>query len=140
MELSEIRSFAYNQRDWFARLIRALIAASLLRFDREARQCGIGIRTYIMISLRTAIFSVVQGLVDGVGFLGADAIIQDDKSVGGMVSAASLSVASAVGLVTGREYGAVAFVSPALAVAVLWICRFMEYRGVDDRPDADRVD
>ncbi|WP_299417729.1 MgtC/SapB family protein [uncultured Sulfitobacter sp.] len=150
----------YAQADWLWRLVCALVAGAILGLDREVRHRRIGIRTYMMVSLGAAIFTVVaiemavdmgaaglsadpsrviQGLVGGLGFLGAGAIIQGDKSVGGMATAASLWVAGAVGLAAGLGYATLALVAAALAASVLWISHFMEHRGADDRPDANRT-
>ncbi|WP_298860199.1 MgtC/SapB family protein [uncultured Sulfitobacter sp.] len=156
MEWSELLGFDYTQADWIWRLVCALFAGAILGIDREVRHRRIGIRTYMMVSLGAAVFTiisiematdmvaaglssdpsrVIQGLVGGLGFLGAGAIIQGDKSVGGMATAASLWVAGAVGLSAGLGYTAIALVTALLAATVLWVSRFMEHRGAKDRPD-----
>ncbi|KIN65849.1 MgtC family protein [Sulfitobacter noctilucae] len=148
--------FSFEQTDWFLRLIVALLAGAILGLDREVRQRRIGIRTYMMVSLGSAIFTIVsvemsqdlqasdmaadptrviQGLMGGLGFLGAGAIIQGNKRVGGMVTAASLWVAGALGLSAGMGYGMFSLVCAGLAAALLAISRFMEHRGSADRPD-----
>lgn len=158
MDWTDFLHTNYEQADWFLRLLCAMVAGALLGFDREVRQRRIGIRTYMMVSLGAAIFTIVsiemahdmvaaglsadpsrvlQGLVGGLGFLGAGAIIQGDRSVGGMVTAASLWVAGAVGLAAGLGYVLLALASALLAAGVLWISRFMEHRGAHDRPDSD---
>ena len=158
MDWQNFLRFDYEQADWFWRLLAALIAGALLGFDREVRHRRVGVRTYMMVSLGAAVFTIVavematdmvaaglsadpsrvlQGLVGGLGFLGAGAIIQGDKNVGGMVTAASLWVAGAVGLAAGLGYISLSLVCASLAAAVLWGSRFMEHRGGDDRPDSD---
>lgn len=148
--------FDFEQGDWFVRLVCALAAGAILGFDREVRHRRIGVRTYMMVSLGAAIFTIVsiemasdmklaglsadpsrviQGLVGGLGFLGAGAIVRGDKQVGGMVTAASLWLAGALGLAAGLGYTLFALVSAILAACVLAISRFMEYRGASDRPD-----
>lgn len=156
MNWSDLISLDYEQKDWFVRLVCALLAGAILGFDRELRRRRIGVRTYMMVSLGAAIFTIVavemaidmaaaglsadpsrvlQGLVGGLGFLGAGAIIQGDKTVGGMATAASLWVAGAVGLAAGLGYTGLSVASALLAATVLWTSRFMEHRGADDRPD-----
>jgi putative Mg2+ transporter-C (MgtC) family protein len=157
MNWTDLIHFDYEQTDWFIRLLSALFGGAILGFDRELRHRRVGVRTYMMVSLGAAVFTIVsiemaadmatagysadpsrvlQGLVGGLGFLGAGAIIQGDKSVGGMTTAASLWVAGAVGLAAGLGYVSLALTSALLAACVLWISRFMEHRGADDRPDA----
>ncbi|MGB5865287.1 MAG: MgtC/SapB family protein [Sulfitobacter sp.] len=147
----------YEQADWTFRLLCALLGGAILGVDREVRHRRVGIRTYMMVSLGAAVFTIVaiemavdmtarglsadpsrvlQGLVGGLGFLGAGAIIQGDKSVGGMVTAASLWVAGAVGLSAGLGYGALSLTAAVMASVILWVSRFMEHRGREDRPDA----
>lgn len=156
MSISDFLDFEYRQVDWLWRLLAALLAGAILGLDREVRRRRIGIRTYMMVSLGAAIFTVVsiemaydmgeaglssdpsrviQGLVGGLGFLGAGAIIQGDKTVGGMVTAASLWVAGAVGLAAGLGYASLALTAAVLAAGVLWTSHFMEHRGKNDRPD-----
>ncbi|WP_282063856.1 MgtC/SapB family protein [Roseobacter litoralis] len=76
-------------------------------------------------------------MIGGLGFLGAGAIIQGDKRVGGMVTAASLWVAGAIGLAAGMGYGVFSIICAAMAAGLLAVSRVMEHRGADDRPDLD---
>ena len=78
---------------------------------------------------------IVQGLIGAIGFLGAGAIIQGDKNVGGMATAASLWVAGAVGMASGLGYYVHAVVIAVMAAGVLTMSRFMHNRGSVDRPD-----
>lgn len=147
-----------SQTDWLFRLLFALVAGAILGIDREVRRRRVGIRTYMMVSLGSAIFTiiaiemslsmgdinlsadptrVIQGVIGGLGFLGAGAIIQGDKKVGGMATAASLWVAGALGLSAGAGFGLFSVVCAILAASLLAASRFMEHRGADDRPDGD---
>lgn len=155
-DLTKNIALDFEQTDWFFRLVFALVAGALLGLDREVRKRRVGIRTYMMVSLGAAIFTIVsvemsfdlgdanlaadptrviQGLIGGLGFLGAGAIIQGEKRVGGMVTAASLWLAGALGLAAGMGYGLFAVICACLAAGVLAVSRFMEDRGADDRPD-----
>ena len=147
-----------TEADWFLRLIFALLAGGILGIDREVRHRRVGVRTYMMVSLGSAIFTitaiemsrsmgttdlaadptrVIQGLIGGLGFLGAGAIIQGDKNVGGMATAASLWVAGALGLAAGVGLGPFAVICAILAAGLLAASKVMEHRGADDRPDAE---
>ena len=110
MEAFQNIGYDFDQADWFVRLLFAILAGAILGFDREVRHRRVGIRTYMMVSLGSAIFLIatiemsfdlsgdqtglgatraVQGLIGGLGFLGAGAIIQGQDRVGGMATAAS---------------------------------------------------
>lgn len=146
-----------DQTDFVLRLVCAVLAGGLLGFDREVRHRKVGMRTYMLVSLGAAAFSIltlelaamlvqndiqsdptriVQGLIGAIGFLGAGAIIQGDKNVGGMATAASLWVAGAVGMASGLGFFVHAIVIAVLAAAILGMSRFMSNRGSVDRPDA----
>lgn len=150
--------FEFEQADWFTRLIFALVAGAILGIDREVRNRRVGVRTYMMVAFGSAVFTIVsvemsqdmtdaglsadptrviQGLMGGLGFLGAGAIIQGNKRVGGMATAASLWVSGALGLAAGLGYGLFALVCAVLAATLLAVSRIMEHRGSDDRPDID---
>ena len=158
--MSEIFSslnFGLTEADRLSRLSFAPVGGAILGLDREVRHRRVGVRTYMMVSLGSAIFTitaiemsrsmgtaelaadptrVIQGLIGGLGFLGAGAIIQGDKNVGGMATAASLWVAGALGLASGVGLGMFAVICAILAAGLLAASRFMEHRGADDRPDA----
>ncbi len=144
------------------RLLCALLAGLVLGLDREWRNRRIGIRTYMLVSLGSAAFTIItmelaidtqamgmgadptritQGLIGAIGFLGAGAIIQGQERVGGIATAASLWVAGAVGMASGLGYYAHALLVAVLAAVVLWLSTFMESRGSGDRPiDDDEAD
>lgn len=142
--------------DFALRLLCALLAGGLLGLDREVRHRKIGVRTYMLVSLGAAAFSiltiefaamlaisdtqsdptrVVQGLIGAIGFLGAGAIIQGDDKVGGMATAASLWVAGAVGMASGLGFFVHAVAIAVAAALVLVMSRFMSNRGSVDRPE-----
>ena len=110
------------------RILIASILGGLLGFEREARGKAAGLRTHMLVALGAAIFvlvpqqagasgadlsRVLQGLVAGVGFLGAGSIIMGQKKdVAGLTTAA---IGAAAGM--GRE--ATAVLSTILALAIL---------------------
>lgn len=77
----------------------------------------------------------IQGIAGGIGFLGAGAIIQGDRKVGGMATAASLWASGAIGVAAGAGYTFLAVSVAVFAALVLAISKFMEHRGSEDRPD-----
>lgn len=138
------------------RLICAAAAGALLGLDRELRHRKVGMRTYMIVSLGAAGFTLItmemsmealalemgadptrimQGLVGAIGFLGAGAIIQGDERVGGMATAASLWVAGGVGMASGLGYYVHAVLLAAGAAGILAMSRLMSTRGRKDRPD-----
>lgn len=103
------------------RLGAALVAGALVGIERERKQRPAGFRTMILISLGSCGFMlagiqtvatlpntgqaemsrILQGLMSGIGFLGAGAVIQNKKAVRGLTTAAAVWVTSAVGAMCG---------------------------------------
>ena len=123
-----------------ARLVVRLVAASLIGaligFERERHASPAGLRTHILVSLGAALFvivpahagfddadmsRVVQGLVAGIGFLGAGAILkQDDRfRVRGLTTAASIWLTAAIGIAAGLGQLMTALVAAMFGLVVL---------------------
>ncbi len=108
------------------RLVVAAVLGGLLGWERERAGKAAGFRTHILVSVGSAAFvavplqfgvtadgmrAVVQGVVTGIGFLGAGCILKvnDESQVKGLTTAAGLWLTSAVGMTAGfgREMSAV---------------------------------
>ena len=119
----------------FFRLGAAGLAGALIGFDREIRDKPAGLRTLTLVSLGSAVFTltaldtgsadstsrVIQGIVTGVGFLGAGTIIRGktEESVRGLTTAASVWLAAAIGAACGLAYWPVVLVASLLGLLVL---------------------
>ena len=127
-------------------VLRLLVAGGLgaaIGYERERRGKDAGLRTHILVSLGAAIFvlsaatsnmetadvsRVMQGVVAGIGFLGAGAILKQehDQHVKGLTTAASIWVAAAVGMAAGYGREATAVASTVIALFVLAIVARVE--------------
>jgi putative Mg2+ transporter-C (MgtC) family protein len=149
--------------DVVARLCSAVVAGAILGINRDLHHKPAGLRTHALVSLGSAMIVVVaasiaeasaetvgraiQGLVTGVGFIGAGVILHHDaeRRVVGLTTAASIWVAAALGVACGGGDWVVALLGLALTLAVLVfggpIERAWERRlGADqsaDRPDSE---
>lgn len=120
------------------RLSLATLLGAAIGYERERRGKDAGLRTHMLVSLGSAIFvlvpttsgmgedaisRVMQGLVTGVGFLGAGAILKQEKAleVRGLTTAASLWIAAAVGFSVGYGREATAVASTLITLFVLAI-------------------
>lgn len=118
------------------RLLTASILGGLLGFERELKGKAAGLRTHMLVALGAAIFvlvpqqagasgtdlsRVLQGVVAGVGFLGAGAIIigQQKENVSGLTTAASIWTTAAIGVAAGIGREATAILSTLLSLAIL---------------------
>ncbi len=122
------------------RLSVAAILGGLLGYERERNGKNAGVRTHMLVAIGAALFilvpqqagastedltRVLQGLIAGVGFLGAGAIIQGTKDVEtrGLTTAAGLWVTAAIGVSAGMGRESTAVLSTLLALFVLSVIR-----------------
>jgi putative Mg2+ transporter-C (MgtC) family protein len=118
------------------RLCVALVLGSVLGFERELAGRDAGLRTHMLVSTGSALFvlvplqagfaqddmsRVLQGLVSGIGFLGAGAIIKlsAEREVRGLTTAASLWFAAGIGVAAGLGREATAILSTVIALLIL---------------------
>jgi putative Mg2+ transporter-C (MgtC) family protein len=148
-------------------LLRLSIAAALgaaVGFERELRDREAGIRTHLLVSLGSALFTIISAygfheflvgggtivradptriaaqIVTGIGFLGAGAIIRDGLSVRGLTTAATLWVVAAVGMACGAGYYWPAVAATVLTIITLGPLRFVAHRTVERmKPDENRL-
>lgn len=113
----------------------AALAGGLIGIEREMRSKSAGFRTMILISVGSCLFTLLSvkmggpdnestriaaSVVAGIGFLGAGVIIKDGVSIRGLTTAASVWVASSIGMAAGvKEYELVGVVV-VIALVVLW--------------------
>jgi putative Mg2+ transporter-C (MgtC) family protein len=127
----------------FLRLGAAVAVGALIGLDRERRGKPAGLRTVALVSLGAAVFvlsasgvsgtedpdatsRVIQGIVTGVGFLGAGSIIrgQTEESVKGLTTAASVWLAAAAGIACGLAQWPLVLAASSFGVLILVIDPF----------------
>jgi len=118
------------------RLLLATALGAIIGYQRERAGKQAGLRTHILICVGAALFTVVSiygfdtddaarvaaGVVAGVGFLGAGAIIRGGEGiVAGLTTAATIWAVAAVGLAAGAGLYLVSTVATVLVFGVLFI-------------------
>jgi putative Mg2+ transporter-C (MgtC) family protein len=120
------------------RLVAAGALGGLLGYERERRGKAAGLRTHMLVSIGAALFvlislqggthadsdamsRVMQGVVAGIGFLGAGAIIKSSnrESPSGLTTAAGIWFTAAIGVAAGMGHIALAMLSTLLALIIL---------------------
>lgn len=81
---------------------------------------------------------VLQGLLGGIGFLGAGAVIQNKKAVRGLTTAAAVWCTSAIGAASGLAMYKVAIGIAALALFTLFVLERLEEKYFPDPPEDAR--
>ena len=119
------------------RLLIAAILGGILGFEREHKGKAAGVRTHMLVALGAALFvlvpqmsgnqadamsRVVQGVIAGIGFLGAGTILKgkedEEGHVKGLTTAAGLWMTAAIGVAAGMGRESTAVLSTLLALAV----------------------
>ena len=134
------------------RLIAALAAGGLIGLERSHRGRPAGFRTHALVCLASSLLMLVtvyethwfpstsatrvildptrmaQGIMTGIGFVGAGAIIKEGFTVRGLTTAASIWVTAAIGILTGIGFYFAVVVGTLLSLGTLSLFRWIEAR------------
>ncbi len=116
-------------------IILAVVFGAAIGLEREVSGKAAGLRTNVLICLGAAVFTIISkqigaghgqsltriaaGIVTGVGFLGAGAIIQDRGGVHGLTTAATTWLVASIGMACGAGFYSLAVISTFVAIVVL---------------------
>jgi len=138
------------------RLLAAAVAGLALGFQREMNDTPIGVRTLGLISPGAAMVSIaalrypglgndpnaasrvlqgiIQGLMVGVGFIGAGVIMRDEstKKVHGLTTATTVWIAAGLGIACGLADWIVVVTGLALALIILIVLKRFERHVADN--------
>lgn len=128
-------------------LLGALALGMLVGFERWYKGRAAGMRTYGLVCMASAALTVmmgypqfwyggqafvgfpdpgrvIQGVLTGLGFLGAGVIMKDGLNISGLTTAASIWAACAIGVLVGVGFYAAAIVMAATAaLSMVWVSR-----------------
>jgi putative Mg2+ transporter-C (MgtC) family protein len=132
----------------FLNLLGALLLGLLVGYERSYRGRAAGMRTYGLVCMASAALTVlagyptfwyggqvamttaadptriIQGIVTGIGFLGAGVIMKEGFTISGLTTAASIWASSAIGVLVGVGFYAAAMLLALMSAAsMLWIAR-----------------
>jgi putative Mg2+ transporter-C (MgtC) family protein len=134
-----------------ARLALAGVLGAFLGIQRERVHSAAGLRTHILVAVGAALIvlsgvqsgfghdassRVIQGIVAGIGFLGAGTILKigERVEVHGLTTAASIWLTAAVGVAAGLGHLWLAGVATVIGFLVLGPLRRLEKRSQADGP------
>src|SRR5690242_14681160 len=136
-----------TEHDLLLRPLLALVAGGLVGLERSFHGRAAGLRTYALVSFASALLvgvaqslspaagdgntnvaRVIQGIVTGIGFLGAGVIVKEGFSVRGLTTAASVWVASAIGIAFGAGSLLAGTVGVVLTLGALSLLTVVEDR------------
>ncbi|HXC70864.1 MAG TPA: MgtC/SapB family protein [Pyrinomonadaceae bacterium] len=127
------------------RVIAAMLLGGIIGMQREKARKPAGLRTHMMVCLGTAVVvlaciassmdtsalsRVVQGIVTGIGFIGAGSILKlsEQREIRGLTTAAGLWVTAAIGVAVGLGSLGLALIGTALTLLVLGVVGAIEAR------------
>ncbi len=123
------------------RLVVALACGAAIGIEREREDRPAGFRTYTLVTLGSALFTVLSlvafpgsetarvaaQIVVGIGFIGAGVIILHGGTLLiGLTTAATLWASAAIGMAAGSGYLAIAGYTTAMVLGVLILFRWVE--------------
>jgi putative Mg2+ transporter-C (MgtC) family protein len=131
-------------------LVGALIAGGIIGLERSFHGRPAGFRTHTLVCLASSLLMLVtlyqwkwlpgvpldtvrtdptrmaQGIMTGIGFLGAGVIFKEGLSVRGLTTAASIWITAAIGILIGIGFYFPAIVATVLTLGTLSVFRWIE--------------
>ena len=131
-------------------LVLAIGAGGIIGLERSHHGRPAGFRTHSLVCLASALLMLVtvnyskllaiaalegvpidptrmaQGIMTGIGFLGAGVIIKEGTNVRGLTTAASIWITAAIGVLIGVGFYFAAGISMVLTLGVLSVFRWIE--------------
>jgi putative Mg2+ transporter-C (MgtC) family protein len=137
-----------DQMDMTLRLLVATVAGMVIGLNRDIHNKPIGMRTLGLVSLGSAIVilsgsvyeglhfgqdavsRVVQGILTGLGFLGAGAILRgkDGQEVQGLTTASTVWIAAALGVTAGLGAWFITIAGTLVTLFLLTFGKILEHK------------
>ncbi len=121
-----------NITDALIRLAVAIVLSGVVGVERYLSGKPAGVRTYMLVGMGVTLFLIVAqmsgldvgrvsaGVITGVGFLGAGAIIRQQGEVLGLTTAASIWAVAGIGIAVARGLWVLAIVVAFTVLIILW--------------------
>jgi putative Mg2+ transporter-C (MgtC) family protein len=140
--------------DMVIRLLAAAGFASIIGLERELRNRPAGLRTHMLVSLGAAAFllvgyeilfatatgdpsaridptRIVEGVIGGIGFLGAGSIIQARGDIHGITTGAAIWIAGAIGVACATGNFPLAALVTAIAFVIVLVLGYFEKEALE---------
>ena len=129
------------------RLFAATLFGAAIGYERQRAGKAAGLRTHILVAGGTAMFilgcesagirtdsdaisRVIQGIITGIGFVGAGSIIKRDseRDIQGVTTSAGIWMTAAIGVTVGLGGLGLAFIATLLSLVILRVTVYFEKR------------
>ncbi len=114
------------------RLLIALGIGAIIGAEREYRSKSAGLRTMIMVSLSSCLFTILSvrigldshdriaaNILTGLGFVGAGVIFKDENRISGITTATTIWMTAALGMAAGAGYELLSLFATFIVLIVL---------------------
>lgn len=141
---------------YLTRVLVATLLGGVLGWEREKRDRPAGLRTFMMVAMGSALFTVLSkvafpggdesrvaaNILTGIGFIGAGTVFRDLRSesgvlqeakIRGVTTAAALWSCAGIGMAAGAGMYVLAIATTLLAYALLTVIRSLEKTSVGPR-------
>lgn len=128
------------------RLTLSVLLSGLIGLERQLRRRTAGLRTHILVCLGSCLIMltslyvfdiyknivpldparIAAGVITGIGFLGAGAIMREQSEIRGLTTAASLWVVAGIGLAIGVGFFSAGIFTAILTLVTLLFLRRLE--------------
>ena len=143
------------EREWLdilTHLIVATLAGGVIGLERSYHGRPAGFRTHILVCVASSLLMLVtmyqakwftgalpdtvrvdptrmaQGIMTGIGFLGAGVIVREGLTVRGLTTAASIWVTAAIGILAGVGFYSTVLIGSVITIGTLTVFRKIESR------------
>jgi putative Mg2+ transporter-C (MgtC) family protein len=140
-------------KDWLTVLLRllvAVLAGGLVGLERSYHGRPAGFRTHTLVCVASSLLMLVtmyqdkwfgeaaievvridptrmaQGIMTGIGFLGAGVVMKSGLNVRGLTTAASIWITAAIGILAGIGFYSAVFIASILTLVTLTLFRKIE--------------
>ena len=129
------------------RLVAAVLCGAAIGYERETAGKAAGLRTHVLVTAGTTVFvlgclgagmgsdalsRVIQGIVTGIGFVGAGSILkkENEENIQGVTTSAGIWMAAAIGVTVGLGELGLALIATGLALVVLRATIWLETQDI----------
>ncbi|WP_286844772.1 MULTISPECIES: MgtC/SapB family protein [Sphingobacterium] len=128
----------FETRDVLLIMLSVLIGL-LIGIEREYRNKSAGLRTFILVSFGSCLFTILSlkiglanpdrlaaNIITGIGFLGAGVIFKADNKVSGITTATTIWATASLGMCVGAGYIFLAFIGVGLVLMILALLTYLQ--------------
>ena len=137
------------------RLTAAVLCGAAIGFERQRAGKAAGLRTHILVAAGTTVFilaclgagmttnsdgisRVIQGIITGIGFVGAGSILkrETEKNISGVTTSAGIWMTAAIGVTVGLGALGLAILATILTLVILRVTIWFERQARTQGPTA----